>query len=275
MSTIDLYHRTSIEAVQAILASGRLESLENTNEAYASTHIDGQAEGYGEAVVHVRVDDSRIHLDDEFPDGERHYRIPLDVEIAEAFTITPQGERTALSAPDTTYRLSHRAPEYDDEDTTARLDQVLHSEVYPSDVLEHPDWYGARYPESIRQVRAAATAGDPNRPVTIYRAVPIGVTRINTGDWVALSRSYANDESQRVADDGSAAGNIISARVPASSLYSEGILEEWGYQGPPIETRDQREHTKTKLRDRINRDVQEHSAVPPSITSITTHERRR
>ena len=190
-------------------------------------------------------------------------------------TITPQGVRTALSVTDTTYRLSHRAPEQDDEDTNARLDQVLHSEVYPRDVLQHPDWYGARYPEAIRQVRAAATAGDPNRLVTIYRAVPIGVTRINTGDWVALSRSYANDESQRVAGDGSAAGNIITAQVLASSLYIEGILEEWGYQGPPIETRDQREHTKAKLRDRINRDVQEHSMVLPSITSTTTHERKR
>ena len=190
-------------------------------------------------------------------------------------TITPQGVRTALSVTDTTYRLSHRAPEQDDEDTNARLDQVLHSEVYPRDVLQHPDWYGARYPEAFRQVRAAATAGDPNRLVTIYRAVPIGVTRINTGDWVALSRSYANDKSQRVAGDGSAAGNIITAQVLASSLYIEGILEEWGYQGPPIETRDQREHTKAKLRDRINRDVQEHSMVPPSITSTTTHERKR
>ncbi|WP_394254506.1 hypothetical protein [Pseudoclavibacter helvolus] len=60
----------------------------------------GQAEGYGEAVVHSRVDEEDVEdaeLEDEFPDGELHYRIPLDrAEVVDAFTITSDGQRATL-----------------------------------------------------------------------------------------------------------------------------------------------------------------------------------
>ena len=78
MTTLDLYHRTSEDAARAIVATGRFLTRENTPEAYVSTHVDGEAAGYGSAVVHVRVDEADAQLEDEFPDGELHYRIPLD-----------------------------------------------------------------------------------------------------------------------------------------------------------------------------------------------------
>ena len=72
----DLYHRTTPEAAQSIYATGRMTSRENTGEAYFSTKREaGQAEGNGEAVVHVRVPAHLAELDDEFPDGEQHYRV--------------------------------------------------------------------------------------------------------------------------------------------------------------------------------------------------------
>ena len=87
MTTLDLYHRTSEDAARAIVATGRFLTRENTPEAYVSTHVDGEAAGYGSAVVHVRVDEADAQLEDEFPDGELHYRIPLDrAEVVEAFT---------------------------------------------------------------------------------------------------------------------------------------------------------------------------------------------
>lgn len=77
-STLDLYHRTSADAARAIVAAGRLTTRENTPHAYASTSLTGQGECYGPVAVHVRVNAAEALLDDEFPDGERHYRIPLD-----------------------------------------------------------------------------------------------------------------------------------------------------------------------------------------------------
>ena len=62
MTTLDLYHRTSEDAARAIVATGRFLTRENTPEAYVSTHVDGEAAGYGSAVVHVRVDEADAQL---------------------------------------------------------------------------------------------------------------------------------------------------------------------------------------------------------------------
>jgi len=107
MTTLDLYHRTSEDAARAIVATGRFLTRENTPEAYVSTHVDGEAAGYGSAVVHVRVDEADAQLEDEFPDGELHYRIPLDrAEVVEAFTLTQEGERSPLAGAVTNVRAA-------------------------------------------------------------------------------------------------------------------------------------------------------------------------
>ena len=101
MTTLDLYHRTSEDAARAIVATGRFLTRENTPEAYVSTHVDGSA------VVHVRVDEADAQLEDEFPDGELHYRIPLDrAEVVEAFTLTQEGERSPLAGAVTNVRAA-------------------------------------------------------------------------------------------------------------------------------------------------------------------------
>jgi hypothetical protein len=102
---LDLYHRTRPEAAQAILDTGRFLTRENTPEAYVTNRIDGQTTVYGVAIVHVRVDERVAQLEDEFPSGEQHYRIPLEgVEIVEAFTFAPDGARAPLTR-------QHREPD--------------------------------------------------------------------------------------------------------------------------------------------------------------------
>lgn len=72
---LDLYHRTTPEAAAVIYSTGRWQSRENTQEVYFSTRRDGQTDGYGDGVVHVRVPVAIAELEDEFPDGEEHYRV--------------------------------------------------------------------------------------------------------------------------------------------------------------------------------------------------------
>lgn len=72
---VDLYHRTTTEAKAEILRTRRWVSQENNGMVYFSNRIDGQAAGYGEAVIHIRIDQRYVELDDEFPDGEKHYRV--------------------------------------------------------------------------------------------------------------------------------------------------------------------------------------------------------
>lgn len=72
---MELYHFTSPEAAWAIVSTGKWISAENTGFVYASTHRHGQATGYGDAAVRIMVPKACAVLDDEFPDGEKHYRV--------------------------------------------------------------------------------------------------------------------------------------------------------------------------------------------------------
>lgn len=72
---IDLYHRTTPEAKAEILRTREWRSQENHGKVYFSNRIDGQAAGYGDAVIHIRLPIQATELDDEFPDGEKHYRV--------------------------------------------------------------------------------------------------------------------------------------------------------------------------------------------------------
>jgi hypothetical protein len=75
MAHLDLYHRTTPEAAQAILRDKRMDSKER-GDVFFSTHRSGDnSTGYGSAVVHVRVPEHLAELDDEFPNGEQHYRV--------------------------------------------------------------------------------------------------------------------------------------------------------------------------------------------------------
>ena len=49
------------------------------------------------------------------------------------------------------YRLSHRAPGPEGDGTTVRLDQVggEYDEVFPADVGQHPERYGALHSTTV------------------------------------------------------------------------------------------------------------------------------
>jgi len=79
---LSLYHRTTPEAAKDIFEGGAWRSAENTGEVYASDRIEGQAKGYGQDIVHVVIPRALAQLDDEFPDGEQHYRFkPADAAV--------------------------------------------------------------------------------------------------------------------------------------------------------------------------------------------------
>lgn len=84
---VDLYHRTTEEAARAIMQERRMLSKENNAAAFFSTRRDGHGTGYGDAVVHIRVPQFMIELDDEFPDGEQHYSVKVILLRPEHFII--------------------------------------------------------------------------------------------------------------------------------------------------------------------------------------------
>lgn len=70
-----LYHYTTPEAAERIRATGTMVGLEDG--LFFTNRRGGYASGYGAAVVELHVPDALLQLDDEFPDGEQHFRIPV------------------------------------------------------------------------------------------------------------------------------------------------------------------------------------------------------
>ena len=124
------------------------------------------------------------------------------------------------------YKMAHRPTE-----TGITADDLLKEGNEgigaPKDIYEHPEYYSIgekKYlTETMRQLNEAK--GNPNAEITIYRAT-IG-DKINDGDWITLSKNYAemHNESQL---DGK--GKVLEMKVKAKDIQFAGdALEEWGY----------------------------------------------
>lgn len=73
--------------------------------------------------------------------------------------------------------------------------------------------------------------GDPDAPVTIYRAVDKGQKEILPGDWVTTVRAYAEDHgAANIPGD----FDVLERRVTAKDIWTEGnSFLEWGYHPQP------------------------------------------
>lgn len=128
------------------------------------------------------------------------------------------------------YRGAHEAPTHENGDPFHDVTRT----IYPDDFYspEGRRIYGTRDPipdkESYNAIVSAHNK--PESSITIYRAIPASVPepaqRINPGDWVTPSKSYANEHGARF-DDGA---KILTKTVPAKHLYTDGnSIHEWGY----------------------------------------------
>lgn len=75
-----LYHRTSADAADEILRTGRFVS--NCGDRYHAFFCDRpdgpRSEQYGPVIVEVDIDEADLILDDSFANGtEKFYRVPL------------------------------------------------------------------------------------------------------------------------------------------------------------------------------------------------------
>jgi hypothetical protein len=177
------------------------------------------------------------------PNKETYDRFRALMEARDNAPINnPKNVKAAVveEAP-SSYQGQHEAP-------TMGSGKPLHdlSDVYPQDFysFEAPRLYGhgmdeARDARIIRQLQSFK--GRPDRPVTIYRAVPKDVPRgakINQGDWVTTDRQYAIEHGM-----GALNGEykIIKQNVKARDLFTNGdSIYEMGYDPQPYTPRSQR-----------------------------------
>jgi hypothetical protein len=123
------------------------------------------------------------------------------------------------------YRMRHQAPRRADEFGSPATDV---EEMMPG-FYENPNRYGSGYAQADKESRSVLMSirGKPNAPVTIYRAVPEGVDKINPGDWVTLSPTYAKEHGRSNVSSGF---DVLSKVIPAKDLWFDGdSINEFGY----------------------------------------------
>jgi hypothetical protein len=124
------------------------------------------------------------------------------------------------------YRMRHQAPTRADDFGSPATN--IGDEMMPG-FYENPNLYGSSYDQSDKESRSVLMSirNKPNAPVTIYRAVPEGVDKINPGDWVTLSPTYAKEHLRSNVLNG---GKVLSQVVPAKNLWFNGdSINEFGY----------------------------------------------
>lgn len=72
-----VYHMTAPRAANAIKTSGTMIPKED-GLFFSNKKFGPASEGYGTAAVKLDIPEARLILDDEFPTGEKHYRLPVE-----------------------------------------------------------------------------------------------------------------------------------------------------------------------------------------------------
>ena len=73
--TVTVYHHTNRKSAESIRATGQLRSA-GEPDVYVTTRAIADT-GYGDTAVAIRIEPSRLSLDDEFPNGRRDYRLSV------------------------------------------------------------------------------------------------------------------------------------------------------------------------------------------------------
>ena len=144
------------------------------------------------------------------------------------FGYDPNEPSFVSAVDDIDYRGGHTAPQLEEG---ASLDNPTMmfggDDIYTGNALQY---FGTGSPAMDRESLAVIqrAKANPNATVTVYRAVPSGVSdKVNAGDWVTTSKQYAKDHGE------SALGGdykVISQKVKASELATDGnSIHEWGW----------------------------------------------
>jgi len=198
-------------------------------------------------VTRRKLEREARHLSDELRglNIKDKYSLRKD-EIAalrEEANVARFGEADAV---DTSYRLQHTPAKGADEETV-RLDDLTRSiskteAGYPDDFYSPEgkriyspgarfadDEFGKANDESYSIIMSSR--GKPDKTVTMYRAVPKGITQINEGDFVTLSPTYAEMHSSTgYGETGQESGDVISKQVKVKDLvWAQDDVNEFGY----------------------------------------------
>lgn len=199
------------------------ENLEGANKVFFNKRDNGS--------IYVQaLDNNNKILYDFLFAGEKDIKRTLGNELgqyifdnAETGSMKDVYINSTNKTSETDYFMSHRPTE-----TGAFASDISNNgELMPTDVYDHPEWYfnmnEAYSKESFNALKKIKD--NPNAEIKIYRAT-IG-DKINVGDWVTLSKKYAEYHNNSQFDG---KGNIVELKVKAKDVQFAGDdINEFGY----------------------------------------------
>lgn len=197
---------------------------------------------------------------------EAYFKALEDKDESRMRDIVNEAARRKGYVSEDSFRMSHRAPSYDEEGIDKSMIDVANNKDNIRDSLNEQMRMNQdnNRKESVNAINNALSSieKDGKAMVAIYRAVPKSIkeSNVRNGDWVTLSESYAKQHGNYALE-----GNyrIIKEEVPAENLYWDGNdINEWGYD----DRNDYRyKDTKNnrKLNDLVIRD-DNGNIIPPS-----------
>jgi len=129
---------------------------------------------------------------------------------------------------DESYKITHTAPTKEGKNSLDDLEDIFPDDIYDPKVSGQ--YYGHGEPILDRQTAniISKLKGNPEKEITIYRAVPKGTKNINPGDWVTVNKNYAKNHGDSWVDDG--VYDVIEKKVRVKDLTTDGnSIHEWGY----------------------------------------------
>jgi hypothetical protein len=170
-------------------------------------------------------------LDDVYKIMDEYSSVNLVSPTMQRQVFMPVQAPQAEAMRDVSYRGSHLAPNAANYGATIDdLGKIMPADVYSSkgislygsgDKQVDSEWFAAAY----------KAKGNPDKMIEIFRAVPKGVKDINEGDSVTTSRTYAKNHGEAALGGDY---DIVSMKVKAKTLSSEGYPYEFGYNTVPV-----------------------------------------
>lgn len=122
--------------------------------------------------------------------------------------------------PDLAYQIDHKPMTVSGGAATLHdVERVFGPDIWSKNALQYFGSGGFDRQEKAAIELMRKVKGNPDAMVTVYRGVPDGVSKINSGDWVALTPDIAAEY-----------GNVLKMQVPAKHVTSwPDSLVEFGY----------------------------------------------
>jgi hypothetical protein len=224
--------RALLQRLEDVAESPHLPENEGTlNEyaydAYRNLAGEWEARNAGARAV-IPTDDPR--LGQQIMEGEIAFRGGNPFSTADDIALDDMIVRMDSGGMAKSYKGEHTAPRRDDYHAPAHdLSNIYPDDIYSNKGALYYGHVGQNDPQDVQSIGIIRGMRDnPDKEITIYRAVPKGVTSdINNGDWVTINKKYADEHGYRSLDDNY---DVLEKKVKASDIFTDGnSIHEWGY----------------------------------------------